>query len=55
MYDMPIPNIPDKNPIIKVSALNIDDILCLDAPIARSIPISFVLSYTDIYYNSNHK
>ena len=37
------------NPIINVSALNIDDIFCFEAPIALKIPISFVLSYTEIY------
>ena len=39
-----MPNNPDNNPIIKVSALNMDDMLCLEAPIALSIPISFTLS-----------
>ena len=43
-YDIPTPNKPESYPIIKVSALNIEEILCFDAPIARNIPISFVLS-----------
>ena len=46
---IPIPNSPDINPIINVSALNTLDISFLDAPIALNIPISFVLSSTDIY------
>ena len=48
-YVIPIPNSPDNKPIINVSALNIEDMLCLDAPIALKIPISFVLSYTEMY------
>ena len=46
---IPIPIIPDIKPIIKVSALNTLDISFLDAPIALSIPISFVLSSTEMY------
>ena len=46
---IPTPNNPLKSPIINVSALNIDDIFFLDAPIARNIPISLVLSRTEIY------
>ena len=46
---IPIPNKPLSNPIINVSALNIDEIFFLDAPIALKIPISFVLSSTEIY------
>ena len=38
------PNTPEVKPIITVSALNMLDTLCFDAPIARSIPISFVRS-----------
>ena len=45
----PIPIKPDNNPTINVSALNIEDIFFLDAPIALKIPISFVLSNTEIY------
>ena len=45
---VPIPNNPDINPIINVSALNTLDISFLLAPIALSIPISLVLSSTDI-------
>mgnify|MGYP006990144687 FL=1 len=37
------------NPTINVSALNTLDMSFFDAPIALSIPISFVLSNTDIY------
>ena len=44
-----IPKIPAINPTINVSALNTLDISFLDAPIALKIPISFVLSKTDIY------
>ena len=44
-----IPKIPAINPTINVSALNTLDISFLDAPIALKIPISFVLSNTDIY------
>ena len=42
------PKRPEAKPIIKVSALNILETSLFDAPIARSIPISFVLSCTDI-------
>ena len=45
----PIPNNPATNPIINVSALNTLDMSFLEAPIALKIPISFVLSSTDIY------
>ena len=43
-----IPNTPAQNPIINVSALNTLLISLLDAPIALKIPISLVLSITDI-------
>ena len=43
-----IPNVPDISPIINVSALNTRDISFFLAPIALKIPISFVLSKTDI-------
>ena len=43
-----IPKVPDTKPIIMVSALNTLDTSFLDAPIALSIPISFVLSNTEI-------
>ena len=46
---IPIPSNPDNKPIIKVSALNIDETFLLDAPIALKIPISLVLSRTEIY------
>ena len=46
---IPIPINPEINPIMNVSALNTLDISFLDAPIALNIPISFVLSNTDIY------
>ena len=49
MYEIPIPNKPDKSPIINVSALKIEEILLLEAPIALKIPISLVLSNTEIY------
>lgn len=39
---------PAHSPIIRVSASKICDTLRLEAPIARRIPISFVLSKTDI-------
>ena len=45
----PIPNIPDINPSINVSALNTCAISFLDAPTALKIPISLVLSRTLIY------
>ena len=44
-----IPNIPENNPTINVSALNIEEIFFFEAPIALSIPISLVLSRTDMY------
>ena len=47
-YDRATPRIPDIKPIITVSALNMPETLDLDAPIARKIPISFVLSWTEI-------
>ncbi len=43
-----MPNNPEESPIITVSALNIPDMSRFDAPIARKIPISFVLSCTEI-------
>mgnify|MGYP004646651181 FL=1 len=43
--DIPIPIVPDSKPIIKVSALNIDEIFFLEAPIALKKPISLVISY----------
>ena len=46
---IPIPSIPDISPTINVSALNTLDMSFFDAPIALNIPISFVLSSTDIY------
>ena len=46
---IPIPSNPATKPIIKVSALNTLEISFLEAPIALKIPISFVLSSTDIY------
>ena len=46
--DTPIPMIPDTNPSIRVSALNTRDTSFFDAPTARRIPISFVLSRTEI-------
>lgn len=45
----PIPISPDTKPVMKVSALNTLEISFLDAPIALKIPISFVLSNTEIY------
>ena len=44
----PIPISPAINPVINVSALNTLYISFLDAPIALNIPISLVLSNTDI-------
>ena len=38
------PRVPDVNPIITVSALNILETFCFEAPIARRMPISLVLS-----------
>lgn len=43
-----IPIIPEQKPIINVSALNTCEMFLLEAPIARSIPISLVLSSTEI-------
>ena len=48
IYDISMPNIPEAVPMIKDSALKILDILCLDAPTALNIPISLVLSITEI-------
>ena len=45
---MIIPNTPADNPTINVSALNTLDMSFFDAPIALSIPISLVLSRTEI-------
>ena len=45
--EMPTPIRPDNRPMMKVSALKTSETLCLEAPIARRIPISFVLSRTD--------
>ena len=47
-YVIRTPNKPEVNPIITVSALNILETSCLDAPIARRIPISLVRSCTEI-------
>ena len=44
-----IPINPATNPIISVSALNTLETSFFDAPILLNIPISFVLSKTDIY------
>ena len=44
-----IPNTPATKPSINVSALNIFETSFLEVPIALSIPISFVLSKTEIY------
>ena len=44
-----IPSIPENNPTMKVSALNIEEIFFFEAPIALNTPISFVRSKTDIY------
>ena len=43
-----IPSIPAARPSIIASALNTRDISFLRAPIALNIPISFLLSSTDI-------
>ena len=48
-YVIPTPNNPDNNPIINVSALNTRLISFFLAPNAFKIPISFVLSKTEIY------
>lgn len=45
----PIPMSPEKRPIINVSALNTLEISFFEAPMLRRIPISFVLSSTEIY------
>ena len=50
---MPIPITPAISPTIKVSALKTLDISFFDAPIALKIPISFVLSSTEIYVIHN--
>ena len=47
-YVTPVPIIPDMNPMITVSALNMLDTLPLEAPIALSMPISLVLSWTEM-------
>ena len=44
-----IPIRPAQKPTIRVSALNTRETSFLDAPIARRIPISFVLSSTEIF------
>ena len=44
-----IPRTPAARPTINVSALNTLEISLFDAPIERSMPISFVLSITEIY------
>ena len=43
----PMPIAPAAKPTISVSALNTREMSRLDAPIARSMPISFVRSSTD--------
>ena len=45
----PIPSTPAVSPTIKVSALNTLEISFLEAPMLLSMPISFVLSNTDMY------
>ena len=45
---MIIPNVPDINPIMNVSALNTLETSFFLAPIALKIPISLVLSRTDM-------
>ena len=45
---IPIPRVPEHIPIINVYALKTWEILCFEAPIARSIPISLVRSITEI-------
>ena len=40
---------PEKSPMINVSALNTLDISFLEAPMLRRIPISLVLSRTEMY------
>ena len=52
---IPIPRIPEKIPMINVSALNSCEMFFLEAPSARRIPISFVLShYRNICNDTNH-
>ena len=53
-HAIPIANSPEHIPIIKVSALKTLVISFFLAPIALKIPISFVLSKTDIGYNTYH-
>ena len=45
---IPIPKTPAIKPTIKVSALKTLEISFFDAPILRKIPISLILSSTDI-------
>ena len=45
----PIPMSPEKRPMINVSALNTLEISFFEAPMLRRIPISLVLSRTEIY------
>ena len=45
---IPIPISPANSPMINVSALNTCEIFFFEAPIARRMPISFVLSSTEI-------
>ena len=40
--DTPMPSRPEQQPMIKVSALNTCEMLRLDAPSARRMPISLV-------------
>ena len=47
-YVKRIPMRPDARPMMMVSALNMLDTSLFDAPIARRIPISFVLSCTEM-------
>ena len=44
-----IPRAPAIKPIVMASALNTCEISFFEAPIARRIPISFVLSRTEMY------
>ena len=44
-----IPIAPETKPTMSVSALNTIEISCFDAPILLNIPISFVLSRTEMY------
>ena len=50
----PMPIRPAPKPTIMVSALKTLAISFFDAPMERRIPISFVLSSTDIGYDTNH-